>query len=166
MGIGTANGVSEAAATSFKEQMANATLQSAVASSCYWSLCGGTCTTGYFDVTDARGQIAGFQQNSVCSSGESQMLCCAPGTTMGTCKWEGFRGVGMPCSPACSDPDATIVARNTNPYQINEGGQLEDLTCTGGYQAYCCTVCPFVDHEFGQPPPLWPDSCAQQARRF
>ncbi|KFY20605.1 hypothetical protein V491_03570, partial [Pseudogymnoascus sp. VKM F-3775] len=42
MGIGTANGVSEAAAASFKEQMANATLQNAIASSCYWSLCGGT----------------------------------------------------------------------------------------------------------------------------
>lgn len=45
----------------------------------------------------------------------------------------------MPCSPACSDPDATIVARNTNSYVVNDGGQLEDLTCTGGYQAYCCT---------------------------
>ncbi|KAJ6016621.1 hypothetical protein N7540_011212 [Penicillium herquei] len=42
----------------FKEQMANATLQSAVASlSCYWSLCGGSCNSRYFDVTDARGQI-------------------------------------------------------------------------------------------------------------
>lgn len=138
MGIGTANGVSEAAAASFKEQMANATLQDAVASSCYWSLCGGTCTAGYFDVTEARGQIAGFQQNSVCAPGELQKLCCAPGTTMGTCQWEGFRGVGMPCSPACSDPDATIVARNTNSYQSNDGGQIEDLTCTGGFQAYCC----------------------------
>ena len=84
MGIGTANGVSEVAATSFKEQMANATLQNAIASSCYWSLCGGECTTGYFDVTGARGQIVGFQQNSVCSPGEVQTLCCAPGTTMGT----------------------------------------------------------------------------------
>jgi len=45
----------------------------------------------------------------------------------------------MPCSPACSDPDATIIARNTNSYVVNDGGQLEDLTCTGGYQAYCCT---------------------------
>ncbi|KAJ5921194.1 CAZyme family GH18 [Penicillium verhagenii] len=139
MGIGTANGVSEAAAASFKEQMSNATLQNAVASSCYWSLCGDTCTTGYFDVTDARGQIAGYQSSPVCSPGESQTLCCAPGTSMGTCQWEGWRGVGMPCSPACSDPDATIVARNTNSYVVNDGGQLEDLTCTGGYQAYCCT---------------------------
>ncbi|KAK4870248.1 hypothetical protein LT330_005302 [Penicillium expansum] len=139
MGIGTANGVSEIAATSFKEQMANATLQNAIASSCYWSLCGGECTTGYFDATGARGQIVGFQQNSVCSPGEVQTLCCAPGTTMGTCQWEGFRGVGMPCSPACSDSEATIVARNSNSYQENDGGQVEDLTCTGGFQAYCCT---------------------------
>ncbi|KFY85211.1 hypothetical protein V498_07750 [Pseudogymnoascus sp. VKM F-4517 (FW-2822)] len=139
MGIGTANGVSEAAAASFKEQMANATLQNAIASSCYWSLCGGTCTTGYFDVTEARGQVAGLQQNSVCAPGEFQTLCCAPGTTMGTCQWEGFRGVGMPCSPACSDSKATIVARNSNSYEMNDGGQIQDLTCTGGFQAYCCT---------------------------
>lgn len=57
---------------------------------------------------------------------------------MGTCKWEGFRGVGFPCSPACSDPEATIVARNTNSVETNEVGQLADLTCTGGFQAYCC----------------------------
>ena len=45
----------------------------------------------------------------------------------------------MPCSPACSDSEATIVARNSNSYQENDGGQIEDLTCTGGFQAYCCT---------------------------
>lgn len=45
----------------------------------------------------------------------------------------------MPCSPACFDSEATIVARNSNSYQENDGGQIEDLTCTGGFQAYCCT---------------------------
>ncbi|RMJ26207.1 Chitin recognition protein [Aspergillus sp. HF37] len=55
-----------------------------------------------------------------------------------SCQWEGFRGVGFPCSPACSDPEATIVARSTNSYGTNEAGQLADLTCTGGFQAYCC----------------------------
>ncbi|KAI1105614.1 hypothetical protein F4804DRAFT_341082 [Jackrogersella minutella] len=138
LGIGQSNGISEAAAESYKEQLANATLQKAIASSCYWSLCGGGCTTGYFDQTEARGQVADIQQNSVCAPGEFQTLCCAPGTTMGTCQWEGFRGVGFPCSPACNDSSATIVARNSNSYQTNEGGQTADLTCTGGYQAYCC----------------------------
>ncbi|KAI1454308.1 hypothetical protein F4805DRAFT_469461 [Annulohypoxylon moriforme] len=139
LGIGTGNGVSEEAAEAFKEQLGNATLQKAIASSCYWSLCGGGCTTGYFDVTEARGQVAGISQNSVCPAGQFQTLCCAPGTTMGTCQWEGFRGVGMPCSPACNDTSATIVARNSNSYGTNEGGQTADLTCTGGYQAYCCS---------------------------
>lgn len=137
--ISTANGVSSEAAEAYKDQLANATLQHAIASSCYWSLCGGSCTVGYFDVTEARGQVAGAQQNSVCAPGEVQTLCCAPGTTMGSsCQWEGFRGVGFPCSPACSDPEATIVARNTNSYGTNEAGQLADLTYTGGFQAYCC----------------------------
>lgn len=138
LGIGIANGVDPAAAESYIEQLANATLQQAIASSCYWSLCGDSCTTGYFDVTEAHGQVAGIQENSICAGNQVQTLCCAPGTTMGTCQWEGFRGVGFPCSPACSDPSAVIVARNSNSYQTNEGGQTADLTCTGGYQAYCC----------------------------
>lgn len=135
LGIGAANGIPAAAAQSYKEQLANATLQQAVASSCYWSLCGEGCTTGYFGPTQARGQVAGFQDNLVCPAGEVQTLCCAPGTTMGSCKWEGFRGVGFPCSPACSDPGATIVARNSN----SQGDEAAGLTCTGGYQAYCCS---------------------------
>ncbi|KAK5654286.1 hypothetical protein OQA88_7463 [Cercophora sp. LCS_1] len=139
LGIGKANGVSSGSAASYRQQLADATLQQAVASSCYWSLCGGTCTTGYFGVAEARGQVAGIERNSVCLPGEVQTLCCAPGTTMGTCRWEGFRGVGFPCSPACSDPEATIVARNTNSVTMNEGGQLADLTCIGGFQAYCCS---------------------------
>ena len=94
LGIGTANGVSAAAAESYIEQLANATLQQAIASSCYWSLYGDQCTTGYFDVTEAHGQVAGIQENSVCTGDEVQTLYCAPGTTMGTCQWEGFRGVG------------------------------------------------------------------------
>lgn len=138
MGIGKANGISDEAAESYRDQLSNATLQQSIASSCYWSLCGGSCTTGYFDVTGARGQVAGLQRNSVCAPGEVQTLCCAPGTTMGTCKWEGFRGVGFPCSPACSNPDATIVARNSNSHETSESGQTNDLTCTGGFQAYCC----------------------------
>jgi hypothetical protein len=138
MGIGTANGISDEAAKSYREQLSNATLQQSIASSCYWSLCGGSCTTGYFDVTGARGQVAGLQRNSICAPGQFQTLCCAPGTSMGTCKWEGFRGVGFPCSPACKNPNATIVARNSNSYETTEAGQTSDLTCTGGFQAYCC----------------------------
>ncbi|CRG92683.1 hypothetical protein PISL3812_09747 [Talaromyces islandicus] len=124
MGIGTANGVTKAAAASFKEQMANATLQNAIASSCYWSLFGGTCTTGYFDVTEARGQIAGFQQNS-----ESRW---APANGRVSGAWECL-------AHRHADSKATIVARNSNSYERNDGEQIEDLTCTGGFQAYCCT---------------------------
>ncbi|GAP92627.1 putative glycoside hydrolase family 18 protein [Rosellinia necatrix] len=137
--IGKANGVSELAAESYKEQLASATLQQAIASSCYWSLCGESCAAGYFSVTEARGQVGGIRKNLICTGSELQMLCCASGTAMGTCAWEGFRGVGFPCSPTCSDPTATIIARNSNSYGVNDGDQAIDLTCTGGYQVYCCT---------------------------
>ncbi|KAI2629291.1 putative class V chitinase [Hypomontagnella submonticulosa] len=139
LGVGTANGVTDEEAKAYKEQMNNAVLQKEIASSCYWTLCGKPCEHGYFDTTEAKGQIANVQQNSVCTNGEVQTLCCAPGTTMGTCSWEGFRGVGLPCTPVCNDTEAIIVAQNSNSYQGNEGGQLADLTCTGGFQAYCCS---------------------------
>ncbi|KAL7621624.1 hypothetical protein AAE478_008950 [Parahypoxylon ruwenzoriense] len=139
LGVGEANGVTDEESKAYKKQMSNAALQKDIAASCYWSLCGKTCEKGYFDTTEAKGQVANVQQNSVCSNGEVQTLCCAPGTTMGSCRWDGFRGVGLPCTPVCNDTDAIIVAQNTNSYQENEGGQLADLTCTGGYQAYCCS---------------------------
>jgi GH18 family chitinase len=119
MGIGKANGVTSTQAASYKEQYENVAEQNAVASSCYWSLCGETCKSSYFDVTEARGQVANVQQSSVCPVGEYQTLCCAPQTTMGTCKWEGFRGVGLPCTPVCSDADAVIVAQNSNSYSMD-----------------------------------------------
>ncbi|KAI0419485.1 putative class V chitinase [Xylaria grammica] len=139
LGIGKANGVTDKYAKAHKEQMNDAVLQKEIASSCYWTLCGKPCEYGYFDTTEAKGQIANIQQNSVCSNGEVQTLCCAPGTTMGTCSWEGFRGIGLPCTPVCSGKDAVVVAQNSNSYQGNKGGQLADLTCTGGFQAYCCS---------------------------
>lgn len=139
LGVGLANGVTEAEAQAYKKQMDDAALQQDIAASCYWTLCGQTCDHGYFDVTEANGQVANIQQNSVCSNGELQTLCCAPGTTMGTCQWEGFRGVGLPCTPVCSDTSAVVVAQNSNSYQTNGDDQTADLTCTGGYQAYCCS---------------------------
>ncbi|ROW14913.1 hypothetical protein VPNG_03305 [Cytospora leucostoma] len=138
LGIGEANGVTEAEAQEYKDQLNNATLQNDIASSCYWSFCGDTCDNGYFDVTEAKGQVANVQQNSVCSDDTWQTLCCASGTTLGTCQWEGFRGVGLPCTPVCNSTDAVIVAQNSNAYYEDDNGQTVDHTCTGGYQAFCC----------------------------
>lgn len=130
LGIGPANGVSPEEAQKIRDDLANATQAAAVASSCYWTFCGDDCTPGYFPATVARGQVAGIQRDTECPADQYQTLCCAPGTTMGTCKWDGWRGVGLSCAPACSDSDATIVARNSN---------SGDLDCNGGYQAYCCS---------------------------
>ncbi|KAH8665151.1 hypothetical protein BGZ60DRAFT_470789 [Tricladium varicosporioides] len=138
LGIGIANGATKGQAADFKNQMNNATLKKAIGDSCYWSLCGEKCQGGYFDVTEAKGQVAGVLKNSICFNEDFQTLCCAPGTTMGSCKWEGWRGVGMPCTPVCNDPTAAIVAQNSNSYGLSAEGLLNDHTCTGGYQAFCC----------------------------
>jgi hypothetical protein len=42
IGIGEANGVTAAQAANFKSQLADATLENAIAPFCYWSLCGAT----------------------------------------------------------------------------------------------------------------------------
>jgi chitinase len=136
LGIGIANSVTESEAQAYKNQMNDASLQKEIAASCYWSLCGQDCKSGYFGVTESHGQVANnIQQNSVCENGDFQTLCCAPGITMGTCKWEGFRGVGLPCTPICNSTTDIIVAQNNNSYQTNQDDQLSDLTCIGMYQS-------------------------------
>jgi GH18 family chitinase len=130
LGIGPANGVSADVAQKIKDKLNDAAESAAVASSCYWTFCGERCTSGYFPATGANGQISGIQRDTECPKDSPQTLCCAPGTIMGACTWEGWRGVGLACAPVCKDTNATIVARNSNP---------EDRNCNGGYQAYCCS---------------------------
>jgi chitinase len=130
LGIGTSNGVDAAKAKKAKDQLIAAQKTAAVASSCYWTFCNKDCAVGYFPATTAKGQVQSIQADTNCPVDQAHTLCCAPGTTLGTCKWEGWRGVGLSCAPVCSDSSATIVARNTN---------SEDKDCNGGYQAYCCS---------------------------
>lgn len=130
LGLGPANGVSIVKANNIKDQINDLTRTNAVASSCYWTFCGDSCKPGWFPATSANGQIAGVQRDTECPTDTTQTLCCAPGTTLGICKWEGWRGVGLSCVPVCSDPLAIIAARNTN---------FRDRDCNGGYQAFCCS---------------------------
>jgi chitinase len=130
LGIGPASGVSKDEASNIKKQLNNVTQAAAVGNSCYWSFCGSSCKPGWFATINAQGQVAGTLRDTECPEDAEQTLCCAPGTVMGTCKWEGWRGVGLSCAPACSDSSAVIVARNSN---------YGDRHCNGGYQAYCCS---------------------------
>ncbi|KAK5129371.1 hypothetical protein LTR08_003556 [Meristemomyces frigidus] len=139
LGIGTSSGVSVLVADAIMTGAADAQAAAAVEDSCYWSLCGDSCTVDYFPVAQGTGQIGGVTANTICPSGQAQTLCCAPGTTMGTCEWDGFRGVGLPCSATCSNSNAIAIAANTNQYQYDADTWLDiDITCTGGYQVYCC----------------------------
>lgn len=131
----------------------------------------------YYPVTQAKGQVANNGKDAsvdtICKGTEVQSLCCAPGTTLGTCGWEGYNGVGMPCSASCANDSAIAIAENsecsspkpacnlvltitsqpllqvlftseaqyTNANIIHSDDSistLEDQTCNGGYQAYCC----------------------------
>ncbi|KAJ5424840.1 glycoside hydrolase [Penicillium cf. griseofulvum] len=140
LGIGTANGVSAAVATTLREQKDSAEKSATLQSSCYWTFCGDECTTGYISETSAKGQVAGIQLDTTCDGDEVQMLCCAPGTNTGTCSWNGWRGVGFPCSTNSCPNGTDLIARNTNSYQEMAGmSGTYDLTCNGGSQSYCCS---------------------------
>ncbi|RDW92668.1 hypothetical protein BP5796_02062 [Coleophoma crateriformis] len=143
LGIGPTNGNTAEQTTLLKEQLAVATTATSVQTSCYWSFCGKGCDDAYYPVTQAKGEIgnngADASINTVCTGTDVQSLCCAPGTTLGTCQWEGWNGVGMACTASCSNDSAIVIAENTNHYYSDpDTSTLEDQTCNGGFQAYCC----------------------------
>jgi chitinase len=113
MGVGVANGVSTQEAEQVRRDYQQALHDSEARNSCYWSFCGGSCVAGYFPQTSAKGQVPSIQRDLVCRGDQVQTLCCAPGTQMGTCAWEGWRGVGLACDFGCSEDDATMVAANS-----------------------------------------------------
>lgn len=120
LGIGTSSGVSALVASAILDGAAQAQEMAAIQNSCYYSLCGESCSFDYFGVAQSTGQVGGITEATVCPSGQAQTLCCAPGTTLGTCEWDGFRGVGLGCSSTCSNPEAVIVAANSKPCGISK----------------------------------------------
>lgn len=101
LGIGKANGVSPSVALELKSKRRLAQTEATNINSCYWSFCGGKCVDEYFEETYSDGQVNGVSSNTVCKNGEKQTLCCASGTTMGTCSWNGWNGVGLSCGGGC-----------------------------------------------------------------
>jgi len=100
---------------------------------CYTSGCGAGCKSGTTEVAQMNGQPGQVSTKERCPSGKYESLCCDDGTTMGTCTWRGFRGVGLSCIGGCADGE-TEVARNTNHHD-----KKGDYTCNGGQQSYCCS---------------------------
>jgi chitinase len=119
-------------ATSFVNQQS---VNTQAGMACYTSQCGADCMSGYSGVTNMNGQ-PGYLPTAEPCSGDVETLCCASGTTLGTCTWRGWRGQGLPCSGGCNSGE-TLVAQNTN-HHDTVNGVLEDQTCNGGLQSYCC----------------------------
>jgi hypothetical protein len=138
LGIGASNGIPTNARNSLRSGIKSLEEAEEIAESCYWTFCGGECTSGFTAETQARGQVPGLGYDAECPAGLAKTLCCAPSTTMGQCQWSGWRGVGMPCTGACSNSNAKSIASNTNNYRNVPDEQLIDQTCNGGTQQYCC----------------------------
>lgn len=141
LGLGTANGVTSEKALELKQNQRDAISQATNMNSCYWTFCGDSCASGYFAETSSNGQVNGVSSNTVCKSGQVETLCCASGTNMGTCEWEGWNGVGLACSGGgCLGSGSTAIAFNTNNYAKQAAvALLFDQTCHGGFQSYCCS---------------------------
>ncbi len=99
---------------------------------CYTTSCGGKCKKGTNAVAHMSGQPGQLSTNDRCAKGEYRTLCCDDGTFIGSCKWRGFRGVGLSCINGCDDGETEVVT-DTNHHEKNG-----DQTCTGGLQSYCC----------------------------
>ncbi|KAI0159376.1 family 18 glycosyl hydrolase [Pestalotiopsis sp. NC0098] len=100
--------------------------------SCYTTDCGADCKKGTNKVTQMNGQPGKLSTSDRCDANKYRTLCCDDGTTMGTCQWRGYRGLGLSCMGGCDD-DETEVLQDTNNH-----GKNGDQTCTGGIQSYCC----------------------------
>lgn len=139
LGIGASNGVSDESREMARVGISDMQTTADISNACYWSFCGGGCEDGFMATTTARGKITGNSLDYECDGGRVKTLCCAAGTTMGQCKWNGWRGVGMPCYNQCDSPTAVPIAGNTNNYvSVPENDILVDETCNGGSQQYCC----------------------------
>jgi hypothetical protein len=138
LGIGASNGFSVDARNHLRFGIESLEEAEEIAASCYWTFCGSECTQGYTAETQARGIIPGLGYDAECPVGLAKTLCCAPSTTIGKCQWDGWRGVGMPCTGSCEKSTAKSIAENTNSYRDNEGTPFVDHTCNGGTQQYCC----------------------------
>lgn len=61
LGIGTSNGVSQELGREIKSGIISADEAAQVANSCYWSFCGGDCTSGFYGTTQARGVVGSIR---------------------------------------------------------------------------------------------------------
>lgn len=100
---------------------------------CYTTMCDEKCRTGDHEAAQVRGQPGALSTMARCPKDQVRRVCCSKGTTMGSCKWRGFRGIGLSCTGGCGDSE-TEITTNTN-HRTKD----EDQTCTGGTQSYCCS---------------------------
>ncbi|KAI1870410.1 uncharacterized protein JN550_005338 [Neoarthrinium moseri] len=99
---------------------------------CYSTGCGESCKEGTNEVAQMNGQPGMLSAKDRCPANKYRSLCCQDGTTMGTCQWRGYRGVGLSCMGGCDDGETEVVQ------DTNHRDKKGDQTCTGGIQSYCC----------------------------
>ncbi|KAI0096381.1 hypothetical protein GGR51DRAFT_568416 [Nemania sp. FL0031] len=100
--------------------------------SCSVTDCNAKSPRGKNAATQMNGQPGKLSTNDRCPANQYRTLCCDDGTTLGTCTWRGYRGLGLSCMGGCADGETEVVQ------DTNNHGKNGDQTCTGGIQSYCC----------------------------
>ncbi|KAF5502647.1 Chitotriosidase-1 [Colletotrichum aenigma] len=99
---------------------------------CYTTKCGDKCRDGDHLAAQANGQPGQYSTEVRCPKDQVRSICCNKGVTMGTCRWRGYRGLGLSCFGGCAD-DEVDITQNTN-----HKTDKEDQSCSGGTQSFCC----------------------------
>ncbi|KAL2812544.1 glycoside hydrolase superfamily [Aspergillus cavernicola] len=140
MGVGTANGVSAADAKAYREAKQSMERGASISNSCYWTFCGDQCASGFSEQAYAKGQVPHIDGDVSCSGDDVRNLCCAPGTSVGTCSCNGWTGVGMPCATEYCPSGSELIAMNTNSYVEDSRLSVNNnLTCNSSAQSFCCS---------------------------
>lgn len=113
MGVGTANGFSAADAGAYREARQSIERGADISNSCYWTFCGDECVNGFSQQAYAKGQVPHIEGDVSCSGEDVRTLCCAPGTSVGDCSWNGWTGVGMPCATGYCPTGSELIAMNS-----------------------------------------------------
>ncbi|KAJ5098775.1 hypothetical protein N7532_005776 [Penicillium argentinense] len=109
----------------------------AAQSACFMSECGEKCPSG----TNAIIEMSGSQSQvgtslNECGKSPGRILCCSDGTTLGTCQWRGYSGLGMPCFSGCQIQETELI--QSTRYRISKSSWEYD--CAGNtYASYCCS---------------------------
>ncbi|GIK01365.1 hypothetical protein Aspvir_005399 [Aspergillus viridinutans] len=103
---------------------------------CYTTECGESCAQGTNPVETLIGQTSSIPtgDEDFCPDYQVRTLCCADGTTVGMCRWEGYRGLALPCYSGCRQDEIELVKSSSF-----LAGKSEYICSGNSFASFCCS---------------------------